>query len=73
MKRTLRVKINSGDKRCYSEPGKPCKYVGSKSFGTKWLCMLFPSELHGSYTILEESEGWLLRCKACLENEEKGE
>jgi hypothetical protein len=70
MKRTLEIEIECGDKTCASEPGKFCQFVGTKSFGKTYLCMLFPSE--DSYTILE-SGGWLMRCEQCLKSERKKE
>jgi len=71
MKRTLEIKINCGELTCASEPGEFCEFVGTKSFGKTYLCMLFPAE--NSYTILNEENGWLLRCEQCLKNEKRKE
>jgi len=76
MNRKLTVLIEAGDTTCASEPGKFCKFVGSKRFGSVYVCMLFPESNpghkdSGTDTILKEKDGWLQRCPACLEAEGK--
>lgn len=69
--KTLKIRIDCGDMTCAREPGLACEYIGSRQFGTVYLCSLFPSSLK-AYTDLEHKDGWLQRCAACLEAEEKG-
>jgi len=72
-RKTLRLYIVCGEKTCASEPGKFCRFVGVKNFGTVYVCLLFPElEAPGdtSSTYLKENdEGWLARCTQCLEAE----
>ena len=68
----IRLTIDCGEKTCAREAGKFCSYFGTRSFGQKAVCMLFPSEAGGSYTDLAEiSEGYSMgltqRCEACLQ------
>lgn len=60
------IMIEHGEKTCASEPGKFCRFLGAKSFGTVPVCMLFENRL------LNEKDGWVLRHKDCL-NTLKGE
>jgi hypothetical protein len=69
MKRKLEIEIECGELTCAFEPGKFCKFVGAKSFGTKFLCRLFPED--NSYTMLYDEGGWLMRCEQCLKKERK--
>lgn len=66
--RVVQIEINCGEKTCASQPGEFCKYLGTTRFGTIYVCILFPSEA-GAYTVLEDADGWLQRCPACLEAE----
>lgn len=61
----LAVTIKCGETTCAIEPGKFCEHNGAIFYGTKHVCRLFPSE-ENAYTRLEEKNGWLLRCDACL-------
>lgn len=65
MKKTLSIEIECGELTCASEPGKFCPFVGSVKMGTKTVCRLFPSE-DKSYTVLEDKDGWVQKCPACL-------
>lgn len=61
----LKIGIHCGATTCASEPGKFCRYLGASHFGTSPECLLFPGET--SHTPLEEKDGWVQRCKECLE------
>jgi len=65
MKRSLAITIDCGERTCASKPGMFCQYVGSTRFGMAHGCRLFPGK-ERSYTALEEVDGWLQRCPACL-------
>ncbi len=74
--RILKIEINCGEATCTSVPGKFCGFMGARRFGTQPLCLLFPEPNPGrrdpgAATLLESKEGWLQRCPACLEAEEK--
>ena len=70
MKKILNIEIDCGDKTCASKVGKFCKFVGHKKFGQISLCILFPdSKTDEIYTILEDEDGWIQRCQACLDIE----
>jgi len=70
MKRTLKIEIECGDFTCASVPDKFCKWIGSTKFGTIPVCMLFNQD-NESYTVLGEINGWVKRCDACLDSENK--
>ena len=48
-----------GKKTCAVEPGKFCRFMYTKSFGTVPVCHLFDTNLH-------DVEGWVNRCPECL-------
>ncbi len=56
-----KIEFVHGEKTCASEPGKFCKWEGVQGFGTRNVCMLFDNEP------LYFTDGWLQRCKQCLE------
>lgn len=67
MKVKLTFDIECGEKTCAMEPGKFCRFLGSRMCGTISVCMLFPSnEKNGSGTDLKDQDGWVQRCPACL-------
>jgi len=70
MKTTLTLKIECGPTTCASEPGAFCSFVGSREFGTQPLCTLFPDAEY-PYSRLRDIDGWLQRCRACMEAERK--
>jgi hypothetical protein len=64
--RTLKIVIQSGPETCAYEFGRLCPYVGTRKFGTEFVCVLFPSD-DGAHTKLGETDkGWLKRCPDCL-------
>ncbi len=67
--RTVKIEINCGPMTCASVPGEFCAFVGTRSFGTKFICTLFPDD-QNPYTPLTEKDGWLQRCDDCLATEE---
>jgi hypothetical protein len=69
MERKLgKIRIDCGKTTCASKPGKFCTFVGVIRLGTTHVCRLFPSEGH-SYTPLKEDDGWLTRCRDCVDAE----
>lgn len=66
----LTIRIECGKKTCAKEPGKFCKFFGTKKFGSIPTCCLFPSE-DQIYTELEVVNDWTVRCQACLDAEER--
>ena len=67
MKHKATITIDAGEKTCASEPGKFCRYVGQKAFGTKHVCTFpFLSETT-DYPRLYDVDGWLMRLPVCLE------
>jgi hypothetical protein len=67
MKRKIVFEIECGDLTCASEPGEFCKFLGVSHFGTKFCCCLFSED--SSYTDLREKNGWIMRCKECMNYE----
>lgn len=65
MQAQARIEYECGAHTCASEPGKFCRFLGARRFGTIYLCTLYPSE-KASYTVLEVEGGWLQRCNACI-------
>ena len=77
MLKTLRIQIECGETTCASEPGRFCRFLGSRRMGTVPVCMLFPEKNPGrkhpgGITELEQTTGWLQRCPACLAAQETG-
>lgn len=73
MQNVFKFTIECGEKTCASEPGKFCQFLGSLGMRARPICRLFPSEVT-AFTKLEDTVGkgkaWVLRCLACLEQEE---
>ena len=68
--KTLQLQINCGEKTCASEPGKFCRFVRTRKFGTIHFCSLWhDTDDKGRPVPLEEVDGWLLRRSACFANE----
>ena len=68
--RTLEIRIVCGERTCATEPGKFCEHIGALYFGTFHVCRLFPGDA-GPWTALEDRDGWLQRCDACLAAEHR--
>jgi len=67
MIRKLTIEIECGDMTCAAEPGKFCKYLGSRRFGVVPVCSLFPDAKTAKvHTDLHDFDGWVQRCPACL-------
>jgi hypothetical protein len=60
MTRIIRLETECGERTCASTPGKFCRFVKSKNFGTEFVCILFDRKLF-------DEGGWLQRCGECLE------
>jgi hypothetical protein len=63
----VRFELKCGENTCASEPGMFCQFLGAIHFGTKPVCLLFPSD-DNSYTALHEQDGWVQRCTTCKEH-----
>jgi hypothetical protein len=72
MKANLNIEIECGGNTCASEPGKFCRFLGTTHFGTRPVCRLFPTP-EDSHASLKEKDGWVQRCKACLEVSQEAE
>jgi hypothetical protein len=73
----IQFEIKCGEESCAREEGKFCRFLGSRKFGSVSVCLLFPSKNpgrkeSGASTSLEEKNGWVLRCLACLDAETSG-
>ena len=66
--RKVQVRLKCGEKTCAWSPGKFCRFFGSRNFGQNPICCLFPSD-PGTYTDLNEIDGWIQRCEICLSAE----
>jgi len=72
MNKLLKLSINCGETTCASEPGKFCKYLFTRKFGTLIYCQIF-SEIddRGKPFSLELVDGWTRRHSLCLQHEDK--
>jgi hypothetical protein len=55
------ITFEHGKNTCAIEPGVFCQWQGAMSWGTRSVCMLFQNEP------LHDKDGWLQRCKQCVE------
>jgi hypothetical protein len=69
MKYRLTKVIECGATTCASEPGKFCQQLRVSHFGTRWSCYEFECAIEPPK---DNFEGWLQRCKACLEQAREG-
>lgn len=69
--RILEFKIEAGATTCASEPGKFCRFVGTRKMATQYVCRLFPTA-DDSYSPLKDRNGWLQRLPECLAVELRG-
>ena len=60
----FKIPVECGATTCAREPGKFCRFVGTQSFGTRPVCLLFQTE-RGNVPLHDEN-GWLQRCAECL-------
>lgn len=74
MRRILHLVIFAGDKTCASEPGKFCKHVMAKKFGSIPFCQVYNKELSSidRSSKFYEVIGWLQRLPECLRDERAG-
>lgn len=68
MLRNLNIQINCGDSTCASKPGEFCNFFATTHFGMTPVCSLFQTEKE-FYTPLNQKDGWVQRCKDCLDSE----
>lgn len=64
MKRTLHIKIESGETTCASQPGQFCPWMRTRRLGQEYICGLFPDGV-----LTENADGWLERRPECLAHE----
>ena len=64
------IEYECGEKTCAVEPGKFCRFLGTRSFGTKSVCLLYRDPYDGGEVSLFYVDGWLQRCNQCLSQEE---
>ena len=57
------IRIEHGETTCASVPGKFCRFLGAKNFGTVPVCMLFNNNLHSHND--GPFKGWIARCVDC--------
>jgi hypothetical protein len=55
------LKFETGKKTCAVKPGKFCRFMRSRRFGSVEFCALYEKELFH-----DEPLGWLQRCEECL-------
>lgn len=67
MQKVIKIEIECGERTCASEPGVWCKMIGTKIYGSRWVCTLFQDKDGRTFTELEDKDGWIQRCPACLE------
>lgn len=66
------VEFECGEKTCAVEPGKFCRFVVNSNFGRKFFCSAF-FDSDRSHQVLEDKNGWLMRCQQCLDEQQKWE
>jgi hypothetical protein len=64
----ISIRLHCGTHTCAKVAGEFCQFVGSRKMGTIPLCCLFPSP-EAAHTDLQERDGWLQRCAACIDAE----
>jgi len=75
MKLTASEAIECGEKTCASEPGKFCRFIGSRKFGQVAICTRFLAEDRKGtdFVTLDEFDGWVMRCDQCVHHFGTGE
>ncbi len=75
MELTASETIDCGKKTCASEPGKFCRFIGSRKFGQIAICTLFVAEGRKGmeFVMLDERDGWVIRCDQCIQHFGTGE
>lgn len=69
---TLQFKIDCGATTCASAPGKFCRYLGVRRFGTESICLLFSREdrrrgvQFARVSDDGDPDGWAKRLPECL-------
>ena len=73
-KRNIVLEIDCGDTTCASSPGKFCPGLASRNFGSRFYCTKFsvPGTVD-DVELFDDGTGWLQRCQACLDTEQRGE
>lgn len=62
------IMVECGERTCATQPGAFCRFVGTRNFGQEMICLLYRDEA-GDYIRLRDTDGWVQRCKACLQAE----
>lgn len=60
--KTLKIEIDCGDKTCAKKKGQFCQFARTSFTAPSWSCLIFGTQLYSK-------NGWLQRCKACLDAE----
>jgi hypothetical protein len=55
------ITFEHGENTCAVSPGVFCRWQGALGWGTRPVCMLFNNEP------LNDKDGWLQRCKQCVD------
>lgn len=61
-------RVVCGETTCATSPGNFCRYLGVRNFGTVPVCTLF-----GGISLFENEDGWVARCRECLDAEQVAE
>lgn len=61
-----KIMFEHGETTCAVEPGKFCRFAGSRKFGSEYVCLLFNARLY-------DQDGWLTRCTECLKEAKSDE
>lgn len=61
------IEYECGEKTCAVAPGKFCRFVRVSRFGKRYSCARFFDAGGDPQGLKDSSEGWLARCKQCLE------
>jgi len=65
------IEIECGEKTCASEPGKFCRGVLVTHFGSRYCCDFYRGSDGYEEPLRDGEDGWLMRCKQCLEKSRK--
>jgi hypothetical protein len=60
------IEFEMGERTCAIEPGKFCRWLAAKRFGTIPVCLLFRDRDGDEFGLLAK-DGWTQRCPPCLD------
>lgn len=70
--KSLTIKVRCGKDTCAEKPGVFCPFVGSRKMGSRYVCLLFPSEERSSTDLKEDEPGGSLQRLAVCKDAETG-